>query len=382
MFLAGILLSFPMILVIARGVESGYIVQYTGVLMLASIEIEGVPSEELNLSHRIILDIKDNAFENVSHIKSLNLSNNYLTELRPSPFASLTNLEYLDLSRNVISNMTRPFAHLSNLKHLDLSYNTIKKLEADHFFGLKKSCHILLKDNKISVSSDEDLGNKYNFILQTKKIHHKREVSSTIDPFVKSCVDAGELISVEHHDRYTSVEHTGPCIVRPFPADGSLRLNSLDIVEFQEGWFQLRSSSNIHTIDLRDNYISRLTSEMFNDIPESVRSVNLGYNRIVRLEKDIIVNRHLRKMYFMENGIKTIEDNTFINTNLTTLNFLGNKIEDMKFVDTLPWTITEIFMCHNKVDNLFPEFWTEERNKTRRQTISYHNIEVYLQCVD
>ena len=151
--------------VIAKGVESGYIVQYTGARTLESIKVKGDPSEELNLSGESILDIKDNAFENVSHIKFLNLSNNCLTVLRRSPFASLTNLERLDLSRNVISKMERPFAHLRKLKHLNLSNNIITEPKADDFVGLTKSCVIRLRDNYISFISDERLRKNYYLIV-------------------------------------------------------------------------------------------------------------------------------------------------------------------------------------------------------------------------
>ena len=380
MLLGGISLSFSMILVIARGVEGGYISEYTGARTLGSIKVRGDPSEELNLSGESIVDIKDNAFENVSHIKSLNLSNNYLTELRPSPFASLTNLELLDLSKNAISNMTRPFAHLSNLKHLDLSYNIMTELMADHFFGLPKSCNILLKENTISFRSDEDLRNKYHLILNTEEIRHKHDFSPTSEPYVKICIDADRLISVEHQiRRYEYEDPKNQCNVETFNPDGSLRLNSLRIVEFQKGWFKLRNSV-INHINLYDNYIFNLTSEMFNDLPESVRSVDLTHNKFVSLEKGVIVNKHLRAMDFTRNKIGKIEDDAFINTNLTTLDLRKNKLKDMKFVDTFPPTLTDLVMCDNEIDELFPEFWAEKTYRWRQKTIQYNNITVTLSC--
>ena len=154
-----------MIHVIARGIESGYIVQYEVPHIIKSIQVKGDPSEELNLSGSDIVDIKDNAFKNVNHIKSLNLSKNELSELRRSTFAGLTNLENLDLSRNLISKLSVPFAHLRSLKHLNLSSNIIVSPMPADFFGLPKSCVIRLEDNYISSISQELLGNNYHLIL-------------------------------------------------------------------------------------------------------------------------------------------------------------------------------------------------------------------------
>ena len=165
MFLAAILLLFPMIHVIARGVQSGYIIRYASPGILESVDVEGQASEELNLSGSSIQEIKDNAFQNATRLKSLNLSENELLTLRRRTFAGLTNLENLDLSGNLLARTTTAFVHLSHLRHLNLSNNVLTSLTTDDLFGVPGSCTIRLKFNYISQINLELLSHNYHIII-------------------------------------------------------------------------------------------------------------------------------------------------------------------------------------------------------------------------
>ena len=369
MFLPGILLLFPMIFATGRGIEiNNYVVKFMSKYpsILDSIEVTGNPSEELNLSRWNITDIKDNAFKNVNHIKNLNLSHNLLSVLRPGSFASLTNLESLDLSHNIIFKITRPFADLTNLNYLNLANNLILELKAGDFFGLTKSCVILVKGNNISSMSDELFKDKV--IIEESR--RKRQVSLPSDASVRICIEDTKLISAEH---YTEGEELpSGCRTDKFCADGFLHLNSSRIAGFQKGWFKLENSF-VHHIDLSGNHITRLTSEMFNDLPESVTSVNLAYNKFVRLEKDIVVNKHLRKMNFQHNDIIEIEDDVFVNTDLAALDLGDNKLKDTKFVATFPPTLTEIILSRNEIAEIFPESFSKLK-KLEGLRLDYNHI--------
>ena len=322
------------------------------------IEVIGDRSEELNLSGFRIRNVAKDTFKNVSHIRVLNLSNNSLYELHEAPFASLTNLEHLNLSYNCINVMRRPFLYLSNFKELDLSNNQLKRLKESDFFGLSTLCVILLQHNNIRTMSTELFEYKscpsHNPV--DAKTDNKRDVSLPSNQPIKICINYAQLISVEH---YTEGEKlSSGCSTVINYAHSFLSLNSLGIAKFQEGWYKLADSVS-YDIHLSSNYITHLTSTIFNDLPASVHGVYLTFNKIERLEKDTIANEHLRFIDFRSNSIIEIEDDVFINTNLENLNLLSNKLTDTKFALTLPRTLLVLILDSNKIVEIFPESFSK-----------------------
>ena len=311
--------------------------------ILTDIEIIGHPSTYLDLSYKYLKHIEDNAFRNLSHhIKHLNVSHNCLESLGKDTFAGLTNLELLDLSYNVISRIENSFSHLSNLKILDLSYNAGKLVPKD-FFNLTESCHILLKP--IPIPMDVSVSVENAAYASNSNLEHAFEAKT----IVKICIHDAKLISLEH---YTNGDQLpSGCRTDKYYAGGTLNMAELDITEFEKGWYKLRDAT-IRDIYLGGNRITRLTSEMFNDLPENISSVDLSYNKIVRLEKGIIVNQHLREMNFEHNEIIEIEDDTFINTNLTSLKLSHNQLTNTTFAATLPPTLREIHLNDNKITEI------------------------------
>ena len=362
MFLLSCLLLVPMIFATEIFQINNYVVKIENVTILKSIEVISDSSEELNLSGLRLESIDDSAFENISYIKIVDLSNNSLVSLSENIFANLKNLEQLNLSDNKISYLNKPFVELSNLKVLDFSNNLITNLKASDFFGLTKSCVIFLKGNSVRNISTELFENKpspVNHFGVTDTDHHSREVPLSAEPrnHVKICIKDSILISVEH---YTVGEKlTSGCSTSAFYRRGFLYLNAFRIALFQKGWYKLRCSS-IHHIDLSLNHITRLTSEMLNDLPEGISVVNLARNNIKRLENGIIVNEHLQEIDFSSNSIINIEDDVFINTNLTTLNLLRNQLTDTKFIATLPPTLTEINLKFNKIAEISRESFSSK----------------------
>ena len=357
MFLWSILLLVPTIL--AAGTEllhQNYTVELTS-HSLSRSTIEGIqvingPLQELSLSDLNIVNITDNAFKNVSNIKVLDLSHNLLIVLRDTPFAILTKLEHLSLSHNKIVQMKKPFSHLTNLKVLDLSNNHIRRLNAGDFFGLTESCVILLKHNNISSMSTELFKNISTISISAGHFNqrqHIRQVSVPPNPSIKICITETRLISVED---YTEGENlTSDCSADRNHTHGSLSLNSLHITRFEEGWFKVKDSS-IHHIDLSSNNITWMTSTILNDLPESIRSVDLAINRFSLLAEGIIENKYLQTISFQNNLIVKIEDDVFINTKLKTLNLSFNELKSTKFAATLPPTLTKIELIWNSITEI------------------------------
>ena len=370
MYLPIILLLVPMILATSKEVQinSTYVVKLENTrrssVNVKGIEVIGDRSEELNLSGFRIANVAKDAFRNVSHIRVLNLSNNSLYKLRQAPFASLTNLEHLNLSYNRINEMRRPFEYLSNLKDLDLSNNRLTQLRESDFFGLSTSCVILLQRNNIRTMSTELF--EYKSCLTHNpvdaKTNNKRDVSLPFDAsevwlpsnqIIKICINDTQLISVEH---YTEGEKlSSSCSTFINYEHSFLSLDSLGIAKFQDGWYKLGDSIS-YDIHLSSNYITHLTSTIFNDLPASVYRMYLTSNKI---EKGIIVNKHLRFIDFELNSIIEIEDDVFINTNLEVLSLLSNNLTDTKFAFTLPRTLFLLILDKNKIVEIFPESFSK-----------------------
>ena len=379
MFLPRILLLLPMILASGREVkiDTNYVVKFSSDFpnTVESIKVIGYPSEELNLSGLSIRSFIENAFENVNHIRILNISNNSLSELGDTLFASLTNLEYLDLSHNIIPGMRKPFVGLSNLIELDLSDNILRHLEAGYFFGLTNSCVIWLEDNDIHTMSTELFENKSYHV---KRVARPKSVSTLSPPLTKIadviniCNNSTKLISVEDYTK--GEELARGCRRYDRKSGGVLELNSLGIAKFEEDWYKLKGL-DVHYIDLSDNDITHLASEMFNDLPKSVTIVDLSRNKITHLERGIIVNEHLRFINFNENGLIEIDDDVFINTNLTSLSFTINKLKDTKFAATLPPTLKKLYLDNNKINEIFRDSFSK-LNKLEVLAFNSNNITV------
>ena len=360
MFLWTCLILVPMILATTIKVHiNNYVVTINDYFLnnLESIQVIGDSPEELNLSGLSLETIDDKAFENVTHIKILNLSNNSFQLLRENMFASLTNLEQLNLSHNNMFYFSKTFVGLSNLKVLDLSNTMIMDLKPSEFFGLSKSCVILLEGTinlctmSTEVFENESRTANISEVDDTKMDTYHRGRSLQI----KICLNDTKLISSEYYTEDEKLE--SDCGIVRSHSDGVLFLGLLRIAEFQKGWYQLQDSS-IHHIDLSSNHITRLTSEILNDLPENIRIVNLAHN-IIRLEKAVIVNEHLREIRFTFNSIFEIEDDVFINTNLTTLTLSHNQLNNTKFAATLPSTLTKIELQYNKIVKISRESFSK-----------------------
>ena len=373
----GILLLVPMILATEEGAMIN-VNKFTYDFLnhtKKSIKVICNSSKELNLADLCIKNLPENTFKNVTHIRVLDLHNNSLSKLSETTFASLKNVEHLNLSYNKIDGMRNPFAHLENLKQLDLSNNRIQNLSRGDFFGLTESCVILLKGNNISLMSTELFENKSYPIISINK-PHQNETKPDVSPFfkqsIKICINDSKLISVEH---FTAGEKLAiGCNSDRYYENEFLHLNSSSIKRFEKGWYKIRNST-INHIDLSGNCITRVTSEMLNYLPKEISSVNLSQNCIQRLEKNVIINEHLRKLNFEFNKIDKIEDDAFINTNVTELHLGENKLNDTKFAVTLPRTLEKIDLYRNEIAEISPDSFSK-LNKLRYLMLMYNNITV------
>ncbi|XP_043274043.1 toll-like receptor 7 [Venturia canescens] len=259
--------------------------------ILESVEVIGEPPDTLNLSGLDIESIAANAFVDLIHVKMTNLANNSLSSLPQSIFSNLHQLESLSLENNSIEFFEfQPFSGLSNLKHLNISNNPVKLL-------LEGCLHGLGKTTDISTRFTHEISELRTLVFENIKPQKPR--SGTACPKVSTVTEGTPMAILCVEDRIVKklkpledpISESHCKIVNGISVINSLRLSDSGISTFEAGWYRLNMDS-IKELNLINNNIIYVTSELLNDLPKNIKTVLLGSNKIVRLVKGIICNEH------------------------------------------------------------------------------------------
>lgn len=334
-------------------------------------------SNELNIPNLKIRAIKQSAFRNVN-VHRLNLERNKLSVLPEKIFSDLKNLEYLSLGLNEINTMKNAFDGLEKLKMLNLSHNPINSLNEFELHGVPKSSKILTKGNVFkNISSRvfedstwstamlqdeaeesyvEELDEDETGYMRSKRLAlFKRSIGKfplRKETEVHVCVNEGVLEYVKApNGSYVPPLVCTKYVIKLDPHNVDLNLTNLNIKTFRKGWYQLQNIV-ILKIDLSRNKISKITTEMFNDLPSYVSSVTLDGNIITTIKSNVIENMSLKELHLRDNLIENIENDAFSQTKLDVLYLSRNKLVNIDFVSTLPDTMTELVINRNQIQNI------------------------------
>ncbi|XP_043280846.1 leucine-rich repeat-containing protein 15-like [Venturia canescens] len=133
----------------------------------------------------------------------------------------------------------------------------------------------------------------------------------------------------------------------------SISLRRFGISTFAKGWYRLKSLP-VHFLDLSNNDIVNMTSELLNDLPADVSSVSLADNQIERLEAGIISNKNLRQLNLENNFISYIADGALLGTKLSRLFLSINQLTHTRFAATLPSSLRELTLAQNQIHEIWP----------------------------
>ena len=374
MFLLSCLL-LPMVLAIEREVEIHNYVLKINDNTLNNIEPTDNRTYELNLSGLGLHRISDHVFDNLSHIKILNLANNSLTVLPEFIFVNLTNLEQLSLADNYIENYANAFVGLNNLKYLNISNNPSVELGSGELFGLTRSTIILTKGSAVIHS---DVFDKTSYPSE-KQSHINHPSEGPEKHSIKVCKNKSKLKMVKIFTSNEILEKN--CNLGNYhPERQALHLNSIGIETFEKGWYQLQYFP-MQNIDLMNNNITRVTSEILNDLPSNIEHLTLAGNRITRLEKGLIKNEHIIVLDLSSNYISDIEDDTFANTNIKYLSIKINRLKNTKFAATLPTFLIQLELNYNQITEISSGSFSK-LNMLRTLTLRRNNItEIHAQSL-
>jgi insulin-like growth factor-binding protein complex acid labile subunit len=271
--------------------------------------------EYLDLSHNLLISIKEKSLLNMTKLKHLNLSYNKLdlkSKIKTfSYFQGLSLLETLDLSFNEIkyldSNQT--FQYLNSLKFFNLSNNKLKAIDAFAFGYLYQLTHLKLAANNLNFLSENCFYNLKNL----KKLElNFNKINST--DFLKS--------------------------------------NEIDLYKLE-------------FLDLEENQIVLIEDSHFKSFL-NLSSLNLNSNPILSTHSSSFIGLHLLKTLRLS---KTKIDSLFLSSNLKELDlsYLNVSMSNIEQLTNLEW----INLANSKLNCSFEIFLS---NQTKYVDFSYNQF--------
>lgn len=368
MWFLGFLL-LPAIFDADRGLKIGdYRVTIVDDTLLSVDAIEHQKSDDLDLSGLGVRNIDGGALRRLTKLKNLSLANNSISKLGKNVFAKLAELEYLSLADNDIREVgvfDSPYADLRSLKILNLTNNRHLSSFRRHLFnGLSPSCEIITRGihmetiNALVFNPDSHKGGVPAYVDEKHRQTWGRptgqisfaEPPKTLDDNlrVEACVENGTLKSLDVLTPGASLA-VGCTEVVTLHRYSELHVRRLGIEKFAKGWYRL-GSLPILNLDFEGNAISRITPEVLNDLPSSVRVVALQKNVIETLERGAMDNEHLSAIVLRGNRLRSIDNGAFEKlTKIENIFLDDNRLTDMQFVATLPTGLEQLYLGNNEI---------------------------------
>ena len=272
-----------------------------------------LPLVRLDLSHNIILNIKNDTFAGLKELKILDMSHQYRDLLdrntdylrnsalfnfpdATSVFSELCELEELDLSGSPIGSVPDSFFQgLSNLIYLDMSDTRLVYLPSGLFADLTSLQHLDLSFNYLANLTDTLFANLVN--LKFLDVHNSYMSVTSVPETLFA-----DLVNLEYLD---------------LAANG--------IVQFPARVFA--NLSNLKHLNLCFNDIISLPNTMFIDLV-GLEYLDLSVNNISKLPNILFMNqKSLKYLDLSLNFISNLPETSFMNlSSLTSLNISWNSL--------------------------------------------------------
>ncbi|KAJ9583932.1 hypothetical protein L9F63_021706 [Diploptera punctata] len=201
---------------------------------------------ELDLSNNLLTIIKSDNFRGLWSLEVLEMIFNRIHTVERDSFIDLTNLNRLDLDDNLITSLKgRIFKGLSNLDTLYLSDNQLTHLGSDSFLGLRNLTTLYITSNLIETIESSTFQQTPNleFLFLTSNPNLKLPVDEAL-------IYSGTLF-------YLDMSECNLTYVPPAAFSGL---------------------SNLMTLELSKNNISRLDREVLKPMIERLSQVNIDNN--------------------------------------------------------------------------------------------------------
>lgn len=295
-------------------------------LKCVSCDLETFPNEipnpafrwqllEFDSSH--IKQLKMDALNSTSAntIRKLNLSNNSISHLDDESLPTSHSISELDLSHNLIGSVTgnRTFSKMKNLMSINLANNFITHLDPLVFKNLTHLLDVILNDNKLLETS---------FTGHLKGIRTALTLSNNPISSLEKNIKVRELYLQNTQITNCSIgTHVEILVI----TNGTLKsidltnATSLILVNLSSNhlkYFEYRNPQSLRVLDLSNNQLQAI--HIGNTWPLS--SVNLGWNNITNTF-NLSLPKTIIELNLAHNKIANLERDAF--KNLTRLGFLN-----------------------------------------------------------
>ncbi|XP_023332215.1 chaoptin, partial [Eurytemora carolleeae] len=283
--------------------------------MRHALHLTELPNQPFqNLVSLILLDLSDNhlvsipldTLHKMKNLRELYLQDNKLTGFMRGTLHSQANpeLRILDLSFNHIRRIEHDMFRFEKLETLLINDNRIQTIESRAFVEMRALKHLNLEGNQIVSLNDESFQNLHSLQILNLAYNNLRSVNFDSLDYV------GSLSPTLHLD----LSHNN---IPTLASNQSQRFSS---------------NSRIRSLDISYNNITSIQPGFFETMSSSLRTINIAYNKIPRVNKETIGS--LRKLVVMDlsnNLIDSIEENTLEPiTNLQRLNLANNNLGSIK----------------------------------------------------
>lgn len=257
--------------------------------------------EEIHIISSSVPNIGAHSFWGLKDLKVLNLTHNSLSTLMDTNFKGISGLKHLDLSYNLIESVpSAVFRDVKHLHSLSLAHNRISNLVTRIFFGLTRLEHLDLSFNPLG--------------------ELKPEIFSDVPSLKKLSCAACKLQIV------------GNSILEMISDIKDLDLRDNNLVRIPDG---IPLLTNLMSIKLNGNHISRIDSNTFDDSP--VSHVHLSHNDIALIEQSAFSNSSISHLDLSYNRLSDLTSGGFpeVLSTLRELKLSGNPLQTELFFNLL-----------------------------------------------
>ncbi|KAL4224692.1 hypothetical protein ACF0H5_015387 [Mactra antiquata] len=218
----------------------------------------------VNLDHNLISDVENDAFivaplNQLSKVTWLSLQYNRIKDLNAYSLYGLPHLKFLNLGHNRLKNVNKKsFYTLISLQNLMLNDNKLSKLEDGLFTNLKPLHSLTLENNKLSVISD-------NTLVGLRNLDDLNMVSNAVESISSS--------AFRHLSKLSSL-HLSSNLLSTFDFNDLILVKNIEEIDLANNRlydlkFPIQRTHNVYKLDLSDNQLQTLSSDIMNVIADS-----------------------------------------------------------------------------------------------------------------
>ncbi|XP_018562934.1 toll-like receptor 6 [Anoplophora glabripennis] len=271
----------------------------------------------LTLTHNKISRIESYHFSGMYALNQLLLDSNEIEYIHPKTFENVTNLQDLGLNGNMLGGVPVGIGQLRFLKTLDLGKNHIESVTNSSFEGLDLLYGLRLVDNHIvNISRDafSTLPSLQVLNLASNKIKYVEQSAFSSNPTLKAIrLDANELTDISGvFTNLQSLVWLNVSSNKLLWFDFSHLPASLEWLDMHDNqvpelgnYYDVRNTLKIKMLDVSYNLITEIKE---NSVPNSVATLFLNNNRIVKVHPNTFHNKlHLEKVVLYGNEITYLD---------------------------------------------------------------------------